>query len=195
MRKHRAFWKSGRAASVLKYCDGLTQVGERMLYILAIVLKKLIKRNVLAVVGDGSDFAVLRHMIAQGRRGRGHLRYVADNQGFEPCRSEQPTHLRVKRLEVERHKYVSLTVANLVLENLFRIQRRVVDYRATGLHHAKESDDVVWRVGQVEPHMYAGAHTQFLKSLGRPIGKIAQSSIGDFLIHEIKGRVVRPPCG
>src|SRR4029077_1612214 len=154
--KHRAFRKSGRTASVLKYRDRLTQVGERILYILAIVLKKVIKRNVLAVVGDGGDFAVLQHVIAHGRRRRGHLRYVADNEGFEPCRSEQPTHLGVKRLEVERHEYVSLTVVNLVLENLFRIQGRVVNYRATGLHHAKESDDVVWRVGQVEPHMYAG---------------------------------------
>src|SRR5262245_3883425 len=124
-----------------------------------IVVEKLVKRNMLAVVGDRDDFAVLEHLIAQGLGRGGHLRYVADNEGFEPCCSKQTTHLWVKRLEVERHEYVGLTVLNLVLQYLFRIQGRVIDYRATRLYYAKESDDVVWRIGQVEPHMNAGAHT------------------------------------
>src|SRR6266446_9259425 len=40
--------------------------------------------------------------------------------------------------------------------------------------------------------MYAGAHTEFLKSPGRPIGEMAQISIRDLLVHEIEGGIIRP---
>src|SRR2546421_5455086 len=43
--------------------------------------------------------------------------------------------------------------------------------------------------------MYAGAHTEFLKSLGRPIGEITQISVRDLLIHEIEGWIIRPLGG
>src|SRR4029450_40157 len=78
VRKHRAFWKSGRTASVLKSRDGLTQVGERLLYIyLPSFLRSSSNVTCLLSLGTGGDFAVLRHMSAHGRSGRGHLRCVA----------------------------------------------------------------------------------------------------------------------
>src|SRR5260370_8036507 len=43
--------------------------------------------------------------------------------------------------------------------------------------------------------MYAGAHSESLKSLGRPIEKIAQISIRDLPVHEIEGGIIRPLGG
>ena len=195
VREHRAFWKSGRTSGVLKYRHGLTQVGNGMLNILTIVVKELLKRNVLAIFRHRGDFAILRHMSARGLGRRGHFSYVADDEGFQPRCFEQPSHLRVKRLQVERHEHVGLAVVDLVLQNLFRVQRRVVDHGAAGFHHAEERDDIVRRVGQVESDMYAGAHTEFLKSLGRLISEMAQISIRDLLVHEIEGGIIRPLGG
>ena len=149
----------------------------------------------LAIVRDRDDFAIVRHVGAHGLGCRGHFSYVADDEGFQSRCFEQPAHLRVKRLQVERHENVGLAVVDLVLENLFRIQGRVVDYRAAGFHHPEERDDIVRRVGQIEPDMYAGAHAEFLKSLGRPISEVAQISIRDFLVHEIEGGIIRPLGG
>jgi hypothetical protein len=118
-----------------------------------------------AILGDGDGFAIVRHLSAHGLGRRCHFRYGADDKNFQSRRPEQPTHLRVKGLEVERHKDVGLAVVDLVLKNPFRIQRRVVYNRATRFHHAEECDDVMRCVGKIESDMHARAHAELLESL------------------------------
>jgi hypothetical protein len=166
VREHRALRQSGRPTGVLQDGDPLARIAQRMLPVAAVVVEQRGEADVLRVAA-GLDRELARLHLRRDRVGlRRHLGHVADDELLQARLAEHRRHLRVERREVERDHHVAAAVADLVLEHLCGVERRVVDDRAARLQHAEEGDHVVRRVRKVEADVDAWPDAECLQALG-----------------------------
>ena len=189
VRQHRALGRTGRAAGVLNDGQFVGERAERMSLIAAVVVGELTERDMAIVALDLGEHSRGGHLRFDGSGRRRHLREFANDQRFEAGRSEQFLRLRIERGEVERDEDVGLAVIDLRLERRQRVQRRVVDDRAARLQHAEERNDVMGRVGQVEPDMDAGLNSELLEARRRAVRERVELRVGRPLVHEVERRL------
>ena len=186
--QHRAFGRAGRAAGILNDGQRFGQFAERMDLIAPVVVDEIAERHVAIVALHFRQHSCGRHLRLDRTRGERHLGELANDQGFQPRRSEQLFRLRIDRREVERDEDFGLAVFDLELERAQRVQGRIVDDRAAGFQHAEKGDDVVGRVGHEDADVHARPNTELLKSRGGAVRERVQFRIGYLLVHELKRR-------
>ena len=186
VRQHRALGRAGGAAGILDDGQFVGERAKRVDPIAAVVVDEIAERDMALVVLDVGQHACRRHLRFD-RLGRGrHLGEFADDQRFEPRRSEQLLGLRIERGDVETDEDVGLAVFDLRLERRQRVQGRVVDDHAARLQHAEKGDDIVRRVGKEEADMHARPDAELLEAGRGAVRERVELRVGHALVHEIE---------
>ena len=190
--QHRPLGQPGGAAGVLQHGDAVRRVGDGVARVPAVVVQQRREADMLLVPRHLGQLPAGLQLRIDGLGRRAHLAEVADDQALQPRLAEHAGHVRVQRRQVQREQQVGLAVADLVLEHLGGVQRRVVDHRAAGLEDGEEGDHAVRRVRQVDADMHAGPDAELLQALGGAVGHRAQLAVAQALAHELDRRPVGP---
>jgi hypothetical protein len=159
-----------------------------MAVVLAVVLQEILERHVPVVTWPGRDLLLLGDRIEPVLRERQVVGDRADDQLLEPRLAAHRRHLRIERRDIERHQDVGLAVAYFELKLARGIERAVVDHPAARLQHAEEGDQVVRRVGQVEPDIDARADAQLLEAGRGVVRRLLVVTEGHDLVEEVGER-------
>ena len=186
VRQHGGLGQAGGAAGVLQQRHLVPQVLVRGIgRVLAVVGQEILERHVPVVARPDRDLLLLGDRIEPVLGPRQIVGDRAHDQFLEPGLAAHPRHLGIERGGIERHQDVGLGIADLELEFARGIERAVVHHLAAGLQHAEEGDDVVRRVGQVEPDIDAGLDAELLEARGRPVRRLLVVAEGHHLVEEV----------
>ena len=133
-----------------------------------------------------------RHLRAD-RAGRGgEFGEVSDHELPHAGMRDDGGDLRIKRGEIERNEDLRLTVGELVLERLGRIERRIGHDCSARAQRAEIGDQELRAIRQIEPDVDARLHAQSLKALRRAIDQLIEFGVADPPPHEVDRRLVAP---
>ena len=190
--QHRTLGQAGGAAGVLQHRERIGRIGDGMTAIVRAMIQQTLEAAMAIIRCDRRQLLTRGELAAHRLRMPRHLGEIADHQRLQPRGIEQARHLRIEQREIERDHNVGLAVLDLVLQHLGGIERRVVDHRAARLQHAEEADEIVRRIGQVEPDMDPRSDAEHLEAFGGAAGERVELAVADAPSHEFDRRLIRP---
>ena len=182
MREHRPLRLAGGAAGILQHRDLVSERAVRMTNIGAVVGDQRAEIELAARAAAALDLRADER--AHHRLGQ-KIFQIADHQGLELRRALERRDLRIERADAERHHHLDLGIDDLILELARRRQRTEIGDAAAGHQHGEKADDVMRRVGKMQPDIDAGADAQRLQAFGGADREIVQLRERQSLVIEI----------